>query len=192
MTDLGVRQATYKDLQAVPRDKVGELVDGVLHLSPRNGSPESTIAATLNGVLKRSGASGEGAGSKWLILSGVELRLGNDVVVPDLVGWRRDALLAAAPEPSGAPPLNSVPTWVCEVVTPRSVRLDRVAKRAAYARAQVEFLWLIDSDLRTLEIQECIGGRYMDVVAYSEDDHARVAPFNALDLEVAALWADLE
>lgn len=191
MTDSNARQATYEDIQSAPRDKVGELLGGVLHLSPRNTNPENTIAATLNGILKRTVASGEVPGSGWLILPSVEIRLGQDVVVPDLVGWRRNTLLTA-PEITGAPPINGVPAWACEVITPRSVRLDRVAKRAAYARAQVQFLWYIDADLRTLETLECVAGRYVDAAAYSEDDHARVTPFDALELEIAALFANLD
>lgn len=44
------------------------------------------------------------------------------------------------------------PDWVCEVVSPKTGRLDRMRKLPVYARERVAHAWLIDPLQRTVEV----------------------------------------
>ncbi|MHB8248702.1 MAG: Uma2 family endonuclease [Acidithiobacillus sp.] len=50
-----------------------------------------------------------------------------------------------------------VPDWVCKVLSPATVRTDRILKLPSYAAAGVAYCWLIDPDTRTLSL--CQPGR---------------------------------
>src|SRR5690606_31677934 len=94
----GKRQATYEDVLRAPENKVAELLNGELILSPRPRG-EHVLASTLIGVVvadpfHRRGGGGNGPGG-WWILNEPELHLGRDIVVPDLAGWRRERMPAA-------------------------------------------------------------------------------------------------
>src|SRR5439155_11786485 len=99
----------------------------------------------------------------------------------------------ALPAPSDT--LVRVPAHVVVEVTsprPRDVRRDRVEKLADYARARVRYYWLVDPQLRSLEVYE-LGrdGRY--AVALSAG-HGRVPVPGCpgLVLDLFALWAELD
>jgi Uma2 family endonuclease len=76
----------------------------------------------------------------WLILFEPELHLGQDVLVLDLAGWRRERMLEM-PDTVG---FTVPPDWVCEVLSPSTTVLDRGRKMAVYARESERHVWLVD------------------------------------------------
>ncbi len=145
------RRATYDDLLAVPDHLVAEIIDGELYTSPRPAPPHAVASSAILSVLfdRFHGSSGSGAATPggWWILIEPELHFGDDVLVPDVAGWRR-ARMPAVPDTAY---FTTPPDWVCEVISPSSGRLDRVKKMPVYARAGVAHLWLVDPIARTLE-----------------------------------------
>src|SRR5213596_704533 len=109
------RNATYDDLCALPDHMVAELIDGDLFASPRPASPHA-LASSMLGAALIGGFGGEprGAGvpGGWWILFEPELHFGQNVLVPDLAGWRRERL-PAIPD---AAALALPPDWACEIV----------------------------------------------------------------------------
>ena len=95
-TDL---PATYADLEALPANVVGELVNGVLHAHPRPASRHARASSILGVKLGSPFDLGDGGPGGWILLDEPELHLGADVVVPDLGGWRRERM----PEMPDAP-----------------------------------------------------------------------------------------
>jgi Uma2 family endonuclease len=138
------RRATWDDLLAVPDHMVAELIDGELYTSPRPAPPHALASSGIGSVLfdRFNGPPGGGSASPggWWILFEPELHFGDDVLVPDLAGWRRERL-PALPDLAY---FTLAPDWVCEVISPSSGRLDRVKKMPVYAREGVAHLWLID------------------------------------------------
>jgi Uma2 family endonuclease len=122
----------------------------------------------------------------WWILHEPELHLGlePDIVVPDLAGWRVERL----PEyPDG--PFNVIPPdWACEVLSESTRRLDRVDKMRLYARELVPHVWLVDPRARTVEVFRLDGESYRLVAAHSDEERPQLEPFDAIELELAALW----
>ena len=141
------RPATYGDLQTVPDHLVAEIVDGDLYATPRPAIPHVIATTRLGTHLGGPFDSGRGGPGGWWILAEPELHLGNDIVVPDLAGWRRSRLSDMPREPF----LIVAPDWACETVSPSTERLDRGKKLAVYARERVSHLWLVNPLAETLE-----------------------------------------
>ena len=87
--------ATYDDLVRVPEHFVAEMFDGELYASPRPAFPHARAAGVLLGKLGGFFDFGDGPGG-WLIYIEPELHFVNDVLVPDLAGWRRERLRSGA------------------------------------------------------------------------------------------------
>jgi len=91
MTLPARRPATYDDLVALPEHLVGELVAGELQVSPRPAIPHTVTASALGATLLNRMQFGDGGGpGGWWILDEPEIHLDEDVVVPDIAGWRRE------------------------------------------------------------------------------------------------------
>jgi Uma2 family endonuclease len=181
------RRATYEDLMQVPDTKVAEIIDGELFVSPRPGSPHAFAATVLGTDLvasfHRDAGDPDGPGGWWLLLQ-PEIHFGEDVVVPDWAGWRREQM----PTFPDAAFFTLAPDWVCEVVSPSTGRLDRTRKMGVYGRDGVANLWLVDPLSRTLEIYRLEGGRWVVVGIHAGDDVIRAEPFAAIDLRLARWW----
>lgn len=185
MANVAPRHATYDDLVSLPRNVVGEIIGGELHTQPRPGGPHAAVASLLGMVLGNPFHRGSGGPGGWIILDEPELHLGPDILVPDLAGWRRTRM----PEVPDTAAFDLAPDWVAEVLAPSTAALDRVQKLPIYARENVSHVWLIDPRLQTLEAFALSGARYQLLGAWRGTESARVAPFEELELELAALWA---
>ena len=64
-----------------------------------------------------------------------------------MAGWRRERLA----DPWDLRPIEIVPDWICEVLSPSNIADDRVRKRRLYAEHALAFYWLLDPTARTLE-----------------------------------------
>ena len=131
------KPATSADLEALPANRVGELIAGTLYSSPRPASPHSMAAASLGGELHLPFRRGRGGPGGWLFFTEPELHLEEDVLVPDLAGWRRERM----PEPPEAAAFTLAPDWLCEVLSPSTAPLDRSHKLPVYAREESQFSW---------------------------------------------------
>jgi hypothetical protein len=61
----------------------------------------------------------------------------------------------------------------------------------AYAREKVQFAWLVEPIERTLEVFELVGDRWAAAGTYEGDVKVRAVPFDAIELDLGVLWADI-
>jgi Uma2 family endonuclease len=90
--------------------------------------------------------------------------------------------------------IRVAPHVVVEVVSPRprDARRDRVEKPRDWARAGVPFYWILDPQLRTLEVFELRrDGRYA-VAATASRGRMRVPGCAGLVLDLDALWREAD
>jgi Uma2 family endonuclease len=174
--------ATYEDLRRVPDHFVAEMFDGELYASPRPAVPHShassVLGAKLGGPFHRDDPGG------WVILDEPELHFGDDVLVPDLAGWRR----ARMPRVPAEAYLTLAPDWICEVLSASTETLDRGKKLRIYAREGVVHAWLVDPLAHTLEVMCLEAGRWTLLGKHEGDLGVRAAPFDAIELELGDLW----
>lgn len=108
----------------------------------------------------------------------------HEIVRPDLAAWRRERL----PRPGTTRPIEVVPDWVCEILAPSTAVRDRVTKRGLYARSGVANYWSIDPEARVLEALALRDGVWVEVGVYDDAATARIAPFEAVELELGRLF----
>ncbi|MBM7117297.1 Uma2 family endonuclease [Archangium primigenium] len=177
--------------QAVPPEQVAEIVAGELYVSPRPAQPHTRVASQLGVLLGGPFWLGRGGPGGWVILDEPELDLGPrpDKLVPDLAGWRRERMPHSL-EGEGAPSHYALaPDWVCEVLSARTQRVDKGPKMRIYGRDGVRHVWHVDPLAHTLDIFRREGGHWLLVESFSTEERVRAEPFDAVDLELALLWA---
>lgn len=180
------RRATYQDVLDAPAHVVAEIVGGELHLSPRPAGPANTAGSILNALLLPPFMlGGNGGPGGWIIVSEPELHLQGEIVVPDLAGWRIERL----PLVPDAAFISVVPDWVCEVLSPKTERFDRAEKMPLYARLGVGHAWLVHPRRKTLEAFRLHQQMWLAIGVYKDQDRARIEPFEAIELDLATLWA---
>jgi hypothetical protein len=52
-------------------------------------------------------------------------------------------------------------------------------------------VWLVDPLLRTLEVLRLQTGKWLIVDTWKDDAKVRAEPFDAIELDLAILWADV-
>ena len=157
---------TLADLDALPDDGLRyELDDGCLVVSPpevvRNASAAFQLGLLLAAELDH----------RWRVVPNPGIAFGErDYRQPDLVVCRRDALSRKMAVPADV-------LLVVEVMSPSSVRRDRLVKPSQYASAGIAHYWRLEPTDRVLVTHALDGdayretGRFTDEVAIEEPVH---------------------
>jgi Uma2 family endonuclease len=188
MAEPARRRATYQDVLDAPAHKVAEIINGELRLSPRPRAGHQSVSSNLGIELGWPFGRGKGGPGGWLFLDELELHFGDDIVVPDIAGWRRERLPVVDGD---AAYLTLPPDWLCEVLSPSTETWDRADKLPVYAVAGVGHVWLINPRQRTLEVLRLHEGKWLTLAVHRDDQRVRAEPFDAIELDLAVLWADL-
>jgi len=189
MSESARRLATWEDLLATPEDgRVWEVLNGQMEAQPRPLPRHNLAQSQLAGELVPPFSRGRGGPGGWWLLFEPELRLGHhDIVVPDYGGWRR----ARMPALPSARPIDTVPDWVCEVISPNDRGRDRVRKSDLYLRSGVPHYWILDPEDRSLEAFEARNGAWLRLGGWGDGDLARIPPFDAIEIDVGSLLVPL-
>lgn len=175
---------------AVPETMVAEILDGELHTMPRPRPRHARAATRLSrGLGPFDDDPGDPGG--WVILMEPELHLGPkpDKIVPDLGGWRRERLPSEVFDADAPGAIGIAPDWACEILSAQTERIDRGKKMRIYRREQVGHVWLLSPMLETLEVYRLDAGRWTLLETFEGHARVRAEPFDAIELDLAALWA---
>lgn len=178
------RKASYRDVLDAPPHMVAEVVEGALHMQPRPASRHALAGLSLGDELVSPFQKGRGGPGGWWIVVEPELHFGEDIVVPDLAGWRRERM----PDYPDVPYFTLAPDWVCEILSPSTRKFDLEEKRPVYARESVGHLWFVDPGLRTLEAFALGDGTWAPAGAARDDGPVSFPPFEAVSFPLDALW----
>jgi hypothetical protein len=134
-------------------------------------------------------SGGSGLPPDWLFIIEPEIRSERTFsrLVPDVAGWRR-ARMPAVPDVAF---FTLPPDWLCEILSTSTSSFDRATKLAIYAREGVPWAWLVDPLARTLEVLKLENGRWTILATHAGTEVVRAEPFEAVELELAALWGDI-
>ncbi len=182
------KPATLEDLEALPSDVKGEIIDGELYVHPRPRAVHQDLIGALASDLRAPFQRGRGGPGGWWIVPepGIEVP-GSPEFSPDVAGWRRERLPTLPRDTS----IDVVPDWACEVLSPRTRGYDQRIKRPFYARIGVRWLWFVDLDARTLAVSRNEGGKWLELGVYGEGDVVRAEPFEAIEIALAEWWSGL-
>jgi Uma2 family endonuclease len=180
------RPATKADLDALPRNMRGEIIDGVLYTQAfpraRHQNLIGSVGSDVRGPYQRGRG---GPGGWWILLEpGIELP-GSPEVSPDVAGWRKERL----PKLPANESIRIAPDWACEVLSPATRSYDLRIKKPFYARVGVKHLWYIDLEARVLTVSRLHEGMWLELGVYGEDAVVRVEPFVEVEIALADWWA---
>jgi Uma2 family endonuclease len=178
------KRATYEDLNGIPENMTGEIIDGELWVTPRPSREHVNASSSVGYKIGPPYQFGEGGPGGWIILIESEIKLGENILVPDLAGWRKERF------PVGEEHnwISVAPNWVCEVLSPGTLRKDRVTKMSFYLEHAIAYYWLIDPAARTLEVLRFEDGKWVIAGVYEEDDRMRAEPFQEIEINLGDLW----
>ena len=169
------RLATYADIAALAPNLVGEIAFGVLHTHPRPAPRHGVVSSILGYQVMSAFQFGSGGSGGWVFIDEPELHLGPHVVVPDIASWRRERL-PVLPDTAF---IETPPDWLCEVLSPSTQRFDRTDKLAIYAAFGIAHCWYVDPDVRTLEVFELTGAKWLLAATFKDADPVTAPPFEA-------------
>ncbi len=184
MNQPAYRFAVYEDLFDLPEHVIGEILHGQLITQPRPAPKHARSASIIGGEVMGPFDQGKGGPGGWWILFEPELHLGSNILVPDLAGWRKERM----PRFPDTAYFSLAPDWVCEVISPGTARTDRVVKMPIYAAESVKGLWLVDPDLRILEVYRLLEGHWLLERTWQNDDIVNAPPFDAISINLSDLW----
>jgi Uma2 family endonuclease len=171
---------------ALPEDERGELVDGHLVEEEVPNYVHEILVILLGSLLR-----------EWFVPRGGFVG-GSDakLAVGPKQGRKPDltVYLAGTPLPPASGIITQPPDIAIEIVspTPRDGRRDRVEKVADYAAFRVRYYWLLDPQLRSLEILERgLKGRYEHLLGATEGK-VEIPGSDGFVLDLDAVWAEIE
>ena len=143
-----IKYWTYDDYLALPEDgKRYEIIEGGLYV---NNAPSfqhqyvvSRLDRTLGGYIEEQQLG-------FVVVAPFEVQLPRGIghpVQPDVLFISK----AQAPQ-LGKQFFTGAPELVIEVISPSSIRTDRMIKFSAYERAGVKEYWLVEPRLRSIEV----------------------------------------
>ena len=125
---------TLADLDALPANIKGEIIEGVLYTMTRPRSPHQQTGVLISSSLVGPFNLGIGGPGGWWILPEPGIELANTPeVAPDLAGWRRERLPMLPQDRA----INVVPDWVCEILSPTTRKHNLLVKKPYYAKIGV-------------------------------------------------------
>ena len=176
---------TLADLDALPADVKGEIIEGVLYTMTRPRGQHQRTGLAIGSDLRGPFDRGRGGPGGWWIVPEPGIELPNTPeIAPDLAGWRRERL-PVLPDDAA---IRVVPDWVCEILSPSTRRHDLLVKKPYYAKIGVAHHWLIDLSARTLTAYRLASQQWLELGVYGDEREARIEPFADVAFDVAGWW----
>jgi Uma2 family endonuclease len=176
-----VRPLTYDDLLATPEDGGRyEIIEGELFVSPSPNTEHQWASGDLFGEM-RNHVRGNNLG---VVLSApIDVKLSeHNFVVPDIAFVSLDRVQIISKQY-----INGAPDLMVEIISPSSKRRDRVRKAALYAMASVREYWIVDPEMKTVDVFRLQSGRYERIPVV--DGIARSEVLAGFEIDVARLFA---
>jgi Uma2 family endonuclease len=174
----------YAEIEAMPEGTTGEILEpGLLHTTMGRPGRKHRFSAKM-ALRALAHFDVDQGGTGWWIEVEPEVRFGDRMLDPDLAGWRVERV----PEMPEDNPIEILPDWTCEMLSPTTARVDRLVKLPRYAREGVPWIWLIDPILQTVEVyQRDPDGRPALAVTAQGTDATALPPFEG-KIEVGSWW----
>lgn len=175
-------RVSYADLERMPDDgRRFEIIDG--ELIDVSASPSPLHQRASKRLQRQLEAYFESGGRGEVFDAPLDVILNPyDVFEPDIiVVTDRDQVSRRA--------IEGAPAVVVEVLSPSTVKYDRVKKGNRYAALGLRHYWILDPAVRRLECFRCEGGSYVLAVAVEGDASLTHPDFPGLTIDLAAIWA---
>jgi Uma2 family endonuclease len=185
MAEFEGKRATYEDPYRIPEESTGEIIDGELIVTPRPSRKHGFCVTALETAVTAPYQFGQGAGpGGWIYIIEPEIGLGEDIVVPDLAGWKRERF----PFQEKVNWISVAPDWVCEILSLSTFRNGKVKKMPLYARHGVYHIWLIDPVATSMDVFRLEPAGWLLLASSAGNDKVRAEPFHEIEISLQDLW----
>lgn len=177
--------ATIAEALARPESDRIELIRGTL---VQKAAPTGEHGRTQASIIRGTGPfdrkpGGRHPGGCWFATE-CDIQLADELFRPDIAGWKRERV----PEGLKGRPVTVRPDWICEILSPSNENVDRVDKLQSYFHAGVPHYWLANPIEQVLEVYRRTELAYALVLTAKAGQKIRAEPFDAVELEVDALF----
>lgn len=87
---------------------------------------------------------------------------------------------------------NGAPDMVIEIISPSSIKTDRVTKFNLYEQAGVQEYWIVEPEQRLVSVfQLQKNGRFSRPEMYADEDSIKVALFPDLEIDMGAVFSQI-
>jgi len=173
---------TYEDYARLPEDgNRYEVLDGELYVSPSPWTRHHAVSRNLTFLLHVH-VSDRSLGEVYHAPIDV-IFSPTMVAVPDIVfvaAGRKSIITERA--------IEGAPDVIVEILSPWTVRQDRVVKASLYARHGVRHYWIIDPEACSFETFVLAGEHYRSTGTYQGASKLRTEPFPDLEIDLALVW----
>lgn len=151
---------TYADYLVWSADSGNELIDGVAYV--REPPSPSVLHQEFVLELAHQITSGLPGKAGRVYVAPLDVRLPKAGAADDQIDTvvQPDVFIARDLQKLDDRGMCGTPDWVAEVLSPSTARYDRTTKLAAYERAGVPEIWLIDPAARAVAIYLLVAGQY--------------------------------
>lgn len=183
----GNKNYTYRDYLEMP-DEPGyriEILDGELVKEPAPNVPHQRASRRLQRILEDYFWPIDPEGE--IFNAPLDVTFGStNVVQPDIlyVSGEQKAIVEYAR-------VDGPPTLVVEILSPTTIRKDRLKKMQIYQRAGVKHYWLLDPEEKTLECYSLRDGLYAFVASGMDEDVVEHPEFAGMSIDLKTLWSKL-
>ncbi len=174
---------TYDDYITLPDDlNIYEIIEGELYMAPapipKHQKICHNIQRLLGNYLQKNNA-GE------IYPSPVDVVFDkSNILQPDIIFIARDNLSIVTEKNIQGPP-----NLVIEILSPSTIRKDRISKLRVYARFEVKNVWIIDPDNQTLEAFELGKEKnYHLISSIAGEEEFRPSLFPDLIIPLKEIW----
>lgn len=182
MEPVSRRKITFEEYRSWPEDERWEIIDG----NPFSMAGPSVIHQEISGNFYTALRQHFQGSPCKVYFAPLDVRLSEvDVVQPDLLVICEGSLLKADY-------VDGAPSLVVEVVSPSSLRHDRIRKFRLYASAGVKEYWILHSSPPVAEVHLLDGEGYRTHGIYTELETLQSATFRELRLELKPLFPEVE
>lgn len=176
-------QWTYADYLALPDDgRRYEIIEGVLYVANAPNSDHQTVVTAFGAEL-RNFVKERNLGRVLVAPFEVHLSARSKPVQPDVLFVRAERW----PEERVAY-FEGAPDLIIEVISPSSLRLDRVVKFTAYEAAGVSEYWIANPRTRTIEVHTLSHGEYALLGEYTNGETVQSAVLEGIAIVASTIF----
>lgn len=183
------KEYTYADYLTYPDDERWEIIDGVPYVQ---AAPAPVHQEVLTELVRQ--IANYLSGKPCKVYSApfcVRLPLGyekNEKEVKNIV--EPDITIVCDKSKLDDKGCNGAPEMIIEIISPSSVKMDRVIKFNKYEKAGVQEYWVVEPDQKLISVFVLLGNqRYGRTELYTEDDKISVTIFPDLIIDLSVVFA---
>ena len=173
----------FTQLYDLPPTQIGEIYDLELHTRRLPAPKLAYSMGHFSAIVSKSLHAHDRQQNSWWLLNKPEIRIGENILVPDVAGWQRSTL-PALPEKYFETPC----VWAAEFVSDNHSGPSRARRLEILAELEISYYWLVDTRKRMLSCFKNQNKRWALFKEIHDEPVRSVLPFNDEEFDFASVW----